>query len=127
METKAAAEWFKQAAYDIKSAETLFLKKQYIHCVFFCHLALEKTLKGIYVKKKGELPARTHNLLYFVEKLELKPEKEMDDFLTDLNSMSIPTRYPDSLAKMAKVFTRKRTKEMLDKSKGALKWAESLI
>jgi len=114
---KAAAEWFRQTAYDMKSAESLFIKKQYIHCVFFCHLALEKTLKGIYVKKKGELPARTHNLLYFVEKLDLKPEKEMDNFLTDLNSMSIPTRYPDSLAKMAKVFTRKKQKKCLIKAK----------
>lgn len=39
---KQLEEWFKQAAYDLKTAEIMFENKRYIYVVFMCHLAIEK-------------------------------------------------------------------------------------
>lgn len=121
---KAAKEWYKQADYDFDTAKALYEKKKYIYCIFFCHLAVEKALKGLYTKKMKKEPAKTHNLLYFIEASKLQPEQEILTFIVDLNNLSVPTRYPDVLSKMHKDFHKKRTKEMLMKSKGVIKWVK---
>lgn len=54
------------------------------------HLSLEKVLKGLLVKTKGEFPSKTHSLIYFVEKMELKMDDSYYEFLFTLNKISVP-------------------------------------
>ncbi len=121
---KTAKEWYKQADYDFDTAKILYEKKKNIYCIFFCHLAIEKALKGLYTKRMKKEPTKTHNLMYFIEELKLQPEQEILTFIVDLNNLSVPARYPDVLSKMYKDFHNKRTKKMLMKSKGVIKWVK---
>ncbi len=47
----------------------MFDNRRYIYAVFMCHLAIEKALKGLYAQKLNEIPPKTHNLIFLVEKI----------------------------------------------------------
>lgn len=115
-------EWFKQADYDMDTAEFMFSGERYFYSVFMCHLSIEKALKGLYIQKFKDAPLKTHNLLYLLEIIDLELPEDMYDFVFTLNRVSVLTRYPDDLQKMLKDYNKKKTKEILDKSKELLKW-----
>ena len=110
---KSVEEWIKQARYDLETADGLFKIKRYIYCVFICHLALEKMLKGLYLTKTGKEPPKIHNLMYFVEKAKLNPPLNTEKFLVMLDEVSIPTRYPDELKKLLSVYNKERVQDIL--------------
>ena len=97
---KASKEWFKQADYDLETADAMFKTGRYIYTVFMCHLCIEKALKGLYVKKFKKDPPKIHNLNYFCEKIKIKLKKDLQNFVDNLNDLSIPTRYPDELERL---------------------------
>ena len=43
--------WNESAQNNFETAEFLFNGKKYADCLFFCHLAIEKALKGLVVKE----------------------------------------------------------------------------
>ncbi|MEK7842458.1 MAG: HEPN domain-containing protein [Deltaproteobacteria bacterium] len=123
--SKKPSEWFKQAVYDMDTAEYMFEGKRYVYAVFMCHLSVEKTLKGLYQVILKEIPPNTHSLLFLLEKINIDLPQELYDFVFTLNRVSVPTRYPDDLAKIMKEFDRKKTKEILIKGKEVLKWLKA--
>ena len=118
-------EWLKQADYDMDTADAMFSSGRYFYAVFMCHLSIEKSLKGLYSKKLHEVPPKTHNLIYLLNKIGKKPEQELKKFITKLNTASVATRYPDDLAKIQSAYTEEITKEMIEKSKDVLKWVKT--
>ena len=62
-------EWLKQADYDMDTADVMYSSGRYFYAVFMCHLSIEKALKGLYYKVLGEVPPKTHNLLYLLNKI----------------------------------------------------------
>ena len=123
--SKKPSEWFKQADYDMDTAEYMFEGKRYVYAVFMCHLSVEKTLKGLYQGILKDVPPNTHSLLFLLEKINLDLPQELYDFVFTLNRVSVPTRYPDDLAKIMKEFGRKKTTEILTKGKEVLKWLKA--
>ena len=115
-------EWFKQADYDLDTAEFMFSGERYFYSVFICHLSIEKALKGIYIRKFKDAPPKTHNLLYLLEFIDLDFPEDMYDFVFTLNRVSVLTRYPDNLQKMLEDYNREKTSEILGKSKELLRW-----
>ncbi len=120
-------EWFRQADYDMGTADFLFDGERYFYSVFMCHLSIEKALKGLYIKKLQEAPPKTHNLLYLIELIDMTLPEDMYDFVFTLNRVSVVTRYPDSLKRMQTEFDREKTKEILEKSKELLKWLKAKL
>ncbi len=118
-------EWFKQADYDMDTAEFMFSGERYFYSVFMCHLSIEKALKGLYIQKFKNAPLKTHNLLYLLEIIDLELPEDMYDFVFTLNRVSVLTRYPDDLQRMLKDYTKEKTKEILDKSKELLIWLKA--
>ena len=118
-------EWLKQADYDMDTADAMFSSGRYFYAVFMCHLSIEKSLKGLYSKKLHEVPPKTHNLIYLLNKIGKKPDQELKKFITKLNTASVATRYPDDLAKIQSAYTEEITKEMIEKSKDVLKWVKT--
>ena len=59
---KPPEEWFRQADYDLETAEAMFKAGRYIYTVFMCHLSIEKALKGLYAKRFRKDPPKIHNL-----------------------------------------------------------------
>jgi len=115
-------EWLRQADYDMDTADYMFRGGRYMYTVFMCHLSLEKALKGLYAEKLGKEPPKTHNLLYLLEKMKLTLPEDLFDFISTLNRVSVPTRYPDDLQRILKDYDKKKTKEVLDQSKQVLQW-----
>ena len=119
---KPTEEWLTQANYDMDTADYMFRGGRYMYAVFMCHLSLEKALKGRYAEKLGKEPPKTHNLLYLLEKMKLTLPEDLFDFISTLNRVSVPTRYPDDLQRILKDYDKKKTKEVLDQSKQVLQW-----
>ena len=118
---KEPEEWMKQAKYDMGAAKGMYDTRRYIYAIFMCHLCIEKALKGIYQKNIGE-PPKVHNLIFFVEKLNLKMPEELFDFIYSLNQASVPTRYPEDLARMRTYYNKQRVNDMISRTREALKW-----
>ncbi len=103
---KGYEEWLKQGEYDISTAKFMFAGGRYFYAVFMCHLSIEKALKGLYAKKLQEIPPKVHNLIYLLNKIDIRPPEGIGRFLVKLNEASVITRYPDNLEKLQKDYTR---------------------
>lgn len=120
--SRIPAEWFKQAEYDMKTAEAMFDAKRYIYVVFMCHMAIEKALKGLYAQLLDKLPPKTHNLVLLTEKIGLDLPEGLYDFVFRLNGVSVPTRYPEDIERLKKDYNKRNTGSMLKMGKETLKW-----
>jgi HEPN domain-containing protein len=124
---KGPEEWQKQADYDLETANFMFNGGRYFYAVFMCHLSIEKALKGLYHKKLDEIPPKTHNLVYLMNKVGFKPTEEIGRFLVKLNQASIVTRYPEDLAVLQREYTQTIVKEILSKTRGTLEWIKTVF
>jgi HEPN domain-containing protein len=120
-------EWLTQADYDIDTAEFMFNGGRYFYTVFMCHLSIEKALKGLYYKTLNEIPPKSHNLVYFINKIGITPSNEIGKFLIKINQASIVTRYPEDLSELQKEYTQPVVKEILLKSKETIEWIKTLF
>lgn len=119
---KSSKEWILQSDYDIATAESMYEGGRYFYAVFMCHLSLEKCLKGLYSKIINELPPKTHNLIYLLEKMSLQPPENIYQFIYSINAESVATRYPDDIQRALKDYTKEKSLEILKNSKQALQW-----
>jgi HEPN domain-containing protein len=118
-------EWLKQADYDMDTADAMHNSGRNFYAVFMCHLSIEKALKGLYYRVLDEVPPKTHNLLYLLNKSGKKPEQELEKFVIKLNTARIATRYPDDLERIQSAYTEEVTKDIINKSKDLLKWIKT--
>ena len=118
-------EWLKQADYDMETADVMHGSGRYFYAVFMCHLSIEKALKGLYYNVLDEVPPKTHNLLYLLNKIGKKPELILEKFIIKLNTASVATRYPDDLEKIQAAYTEEVTQDMITKSKDLLEWIKT--
>ena len=122
---KLTEQWFAQADYDLDTAEYMLKGERYFYAVFMAHLAVEKALKGLWQAKLQAAPPKTHNLLYLIEKIGVQPPAGVDQFLTTLNDVSVPTRYPDDLRKILAAYSEATVRKILAKSREALSWIKA--
>lgn len=115
-------EWLKQADYDMETADFMFSGGRFFYAVFMCHLAMEKALKGLYQKKFQKIPEKSHNLIFFLEKLDAAPPEKTGKFIVRLNAASVATRYPESLAVISSNYTKDIAKNIIEESREAMKW-----
>ena len=116
-----AEEWLKQADYDLGTAEAMFRSRRYIYAIFMCHLCLEKALKGL-LAKRGEIPPKSHDLVFLLDRIGIDIPEQHADFLEMLNEVSVPTRYPEELAKLLAQYPRKRTAEIMGLCREVYEW-----
>ena len=115
-------EWYFQSDYDLETAVDMLKSGRNVYCIFMCHLSLEKALKGLLIKKKGEFPSKSHSLIYFVDKVELELSESQYEFIFMLNKISVPTRYPEDLKKLFIAYTTERTESILHQTKEVQLW-----
>ena len=123
--SKPFEEWLKQAEYDLDTAEYMYKGRRYFYAVFMAHLAVEKALKGLYQRRFERVPPRTHDLIYLAEQMDLEPPEQLYDFMIRLHKESVPTRYPEQLARMLQNYTRMRSREILDHSHTMIQWIKT--
>jgi HEPN domain-containing protein len=119
---KRTGEWLKQADYDMGTAEFMFNGRKFFYTVFMCHLSIEKAMKGLYQERLKETPPKTHNLVYLLKKIGVKPMDVIGIFIIKLNEASVVTRYPEDIDKLQGQYTEVVVKDILVKSKEVLQW-----
>lgn len=124
---KKTEEWFKQADYDIETANLMFKGGRYFYAVFMSHLAIEKSIKGVYQNRLNSIPPKTHNLIYLLNKAEIVPPEEIGKFLIKINQASVVTRYPEDLATLQRDYTQEVVRELLKKTKETVKWIKNTL
>ncbi|MFA5864736.1 MAG: HEPN domain-containing protein [Phycisphaerae bacterium] len=125
--SKDPAEWLKQADYDFETAESLFQSGRYFYAVFMCHLAIEKALKAVYLNRLQKEPPKTHNLLYLMETNNIQAPENINTIIFFLNRVSIPTRYPDDLAKMLREYNKDEIRNLLDQAREVILWIKEKL
>ncbi len=119
--------WLNSAESDLSTAEHLFEKGDYHYCLFFGHLVLEKTLKAIYVKNKGDNPPYKHSLSLLAEKASIEISGEQESFLEEVTDFNIEARYPDIKMSFIKRCTKEYTEDYFNRIKDFFTWLKTLI
>lgn len=115
-------EWLKQSDYDMDTAHYMYSGGRYTYAVFMCHLAIEKAIKGLYQERIGKFPAKSHNLIYLLNEIKLKPPEAHGKFIVKLNEASIMTRYPEDLSKLQQIYTKAVVRDILTQAEELVKW-----
>ncbi|MEK7400488.1 MAG: HEPN domain-containing protein [Candidatus Poribacteria bacterium] len=124
--SKDHKEWILQAEYDMETADIMFDAGRYFYAVFMCHLAIEKALKGIFLLKLGVIPPKTHNLVYLINKIDVKPDKNIIKIIAKLNEANVVTRYPENIKDLQKDYTKEIVENIIKRSKEVLEWIKTL-
>lgn len=101
---EAIAYW-KESAGDNKQAARDNTDKHPEWAFFLWHLAIEKTLKGLLIKK-GEVPPPIHDLVKLVERLGIPVNDVQRSYLGEIASYAIEARYDDYKRKYYKKVTQ---------------------
>lgn len=119
--------WLKSAEEDLKTAESLFNAKRYAHCLFFCHLFIEKTLKALIVKNTKEAPLPIHNLPRLAKDASISFSKEQISLLDEINEFNVRARYNDVRFRFYKKATMEFTQKYFKKSKEIHSWLKKEV
>ncbi len=91
-------------------------------CLFWLHLVLEKSLKGLYVKRGLGEPKRTHFLRYFVEIMNLRIEESSQKLIDHFDIISVPSRYPEDVIAWTNQYDSDRVKQYIEEVKQFQIW-----
>ncbi|MFA4830229.1 MAG: HEPN domain-containing protein [Thermodesulfovibrionales bacterium] len=114
--------WLNSASADLKAMNSLFKSGHYIWALFLGHLVIEKLLKAVYVKNIGTNVPYIHNLIRIAEETKLELTEKQKDFLAEVTTFNIKSRYPDYKGRFYKKATRKFTAHYLKEIKEFRQW-----
>lgn len=114
--------WVEGAKDDLKTAKSLYASKRYHHCLFFCHLFVEKIIKALVVKKTKQQAAYGHNLARLAELTGIKFSEGQLDLLAEITSFNIEARYNDYKRRFFKKATKEYTKKYFRSAKDIYLW-----
>lgn len=119
--------WIKSSEEDLKTADSLFLSKRYHHCLFFCHLFIEKILKALIVKESGKQAPYGHKLFQLAKLINIVFSDEQLDLLDEVTAFNIEARYNDYKFQFYKKADRAYSKSYFEKSKRLYLWLRKKI
>ena len=119
--------WLRSAEEDLKTAESLFASKRYHHCLFFCHLFIEKTLKASVLKKSMNQAPYEHNLVYLAKSTGIPFTKEQIEDLAEITTFNIQARYDDHKMRFYKKATRDYSSIYFNKAKEMYLWLKNYL
>lgn len=125
--SKLSSYWLKASSKDLKVMDSLMKNKHYSYALYLGHLALEKILKGYYVRYFGKVAPYTHQLYFLAEKCKLKLSTSQIELLQAVTRFNIEARYPDIKFKFYKTCTREFTTNYVKKIKEFYKWLLNII
>ncbi len=116
--------WHKSGKKNLDAAQILFENKHYDSALFFGHLSLEKTLKGLVVETTKKSAPYIHDLekLALIANLKFDEERAVDlRVITDFN---IAGRYKEAKFAFYKKCDKKYTEKHLKIIKELFLWLE---
>lgn len=115
--------WFEFAKKDLLNAKILLKNKSYEGCIWHCHQALEKYLKGVIVES-GKSVRKTHDLPTLLHDTRLKFSKDVLTFIQELNAYYQPSRYPDTALVNKLSYSRGTANKFLRLTGITIRWLE---
>ena len=110
--------WLAIADKDWEIVQKLYQSGDYMYCLFFCHLVIEKISKAIWVKNhETNIPPKIHNIINLLDESQISFDNEKSEFLLLLNEFNIEARYPDYKQKIFRICDKTYTDDMLKKVK----------
>lgn len=113
---KTVSYWVDGGEYDLGAATAMLKAKKYPYALFLGHLALEKLLKALVVKKTRAHAPFSHSLPYLLERSGIKMPEPMQIRLSEFMEFHLEARYPDAskvfYKKCSKGYTEARFKEI---------------
>jgi HEPN domain-containing protein len=122
---KTVTYWMDGAAYDLGVAEAMLLAEKYPYALFMGHLALEKLLKSLVVKKTRAHAPITHSLPLLVEKAGIAVPEQILIKLREFMEYHIDARYPRSGNALYTRYTGIFTKEKLKEIQEVYQWLKA--
>lgn len=106
------------------SAEILLEAGRSHHALFFCHLALEKLLKGLVWKRSNNPPLPIHDLVKLTEQVRLKTTAKQKAQLKEITTWNIEARYDSYKRDFYRKATRAFAREWLAVAKELFTWIQ---
>ncbi|MEK7202988.1 MAG: HEPN domain-containing protein [Patescibacteria group bacterium] len=103
--------WKKSAERNRETSLSLLKGKHYDACLFFCHLTIEKLLKGLAIKQTKKAAPFTHYLEELAKLTKLDLTKEQINNLKIITDFNIAGRYDDAKFAFYKKCTKKYTEK----------------
>lgn len=119
---KIVAYWREHAKYDLDTADSLLSSGRFPYCLFMCHLAIEKILKGIIVEKIKDHAPYTHNLIELASGSGMDFSSAQQSLIAELNEFNLEARYPDWKRDFYKTATKEFSADYLAKTKELFVW-----
>lgn len=113
--------WQTGAEEAFETAELLLSGNRNIHCLFFCHLSMEKALKARVVMNTREFAPKTHNLLRLAELASFELDDSLRKDLMILTNFCLEGRYAQSVKFNP---SNEITSHWYERTKELLKWCE---
>ncbi|MEK7127205.1 MAG: HEPN domain-containing protein [Patescibacteria group bacterium] len=106
--------WFEGADEAWETANDLIVSKKYHFALFFLHLSIEKTLKGLYLEKFNEPPPYVHNLIRLAKDLDVSLTEDEIKEMEEISSFNIAARYDDYKFQLYKRATKEFTNDWME-------------
>ena len=119
---EAVARWQESAKDDLDTAGTLFEVGKYAHCLFFCHLTVEKMLKAVYTKKHNDVAPILHHLGKLWRKADVPLGPATDDSLSEMTTFNVEARYDIFKQQLYKKASKEYTEKFLTLTKEVVLW-----
>lgn len=116
--------WRTTSAEDMITAQMLLQNNRYHDSLFFCHLSIEKLLKGLVYAKTNEPPAPIHNLLALAKQAKLPLDTPTEEKLKEITSWNINARYDDYKRNFYHKATKKFTLQWFDDVQKIIIWIQ---
>lgn len=114
--------WRNAALKDLRTAEDLFKTKHYDAVLFYCHLSLEKQLKGLVVQNMEQAAPYIHNLEKLAELAGLKFTMEQRNSFREITKFNIAGRYGDIKRNLYKLADKSYAENYLNITQHLFLW-----
>ena len=116
------AYWKKSAQQDWKVTQDLCKLKHYDGCLFFCHLTLEKALKGLVVQRTKTPAPHAHDLIKLAHIAQINLSSEQAELFNEISTFNIAGRYQDEKSAFHKKITKPYCEKWLKTSEKLYLW-----
>lgn len=107
--------WIESSNQNYETMQHLLISKDYSWALFLGHLVIEKLLKAHYVKKYQRHALFMHDLLRLAQKTELELSLEQEEWLDEISTFNINTRYDNYKQDFRNRCTKDFTSNWIDK------------
>lgn len=114
--------WLNSSDADLQVIDTLYKNGHNVWALFIGHLVIEKLLKAYYVKHIDDQVPYTHDLSKIAKKANLCLSNEQEDFLDEVTTFNIKTRYPDYKNRFSQRASKEFTESYISKIKEFRLW-----